>query len=212
MVCKNCGSTLPEDSTYCMNCNTWQNEDDKKSNENSTNDAQKKAETEHPKYLVENEKIIAKAKWALLPFILSWAIVILAEIFMTMRYELPTYKIHLNNEYSLIINLKAACISIIIITIILCILSILLFLLRRELVVTDKKIYGRKGLIATKQFIIPLDKINYISVKYSIITRILNSALFIVYPGNSLFGIHFYFVAHANDFKKSVEAAIYDNK
>ena len=90
MVCKNCGSTLPEDSTYCMNCNTWQNEDDKKSNENSTNDAQKNAETKHPKYLVENEKIIAKAKWALLPFILSWGIVILAEIFMTMRYELPT--------------------------------------------------------------------------------------------------------------------------
>ena len=216
MICKKCGSTLPEDTTYCMNCNTWQNEDNEKteetSSDNYSNEPPKNSKPKHHKFLVENENVIAKAKWTLLPFILSWGVVILVEIILAIKFGRDIYKIYLNNGYSLIINLKGVFITLIIITILLCAISILLFLLRRELVVTDKKIYGRTGIIATKQYIIPLDKINYISVRYSIITRILNSAQFVVYPGNSFWGIRFFFVAHANDFKKSVETAIYNNK
>lgn len=217
MVCKNCGSTLPEDTTYCMNCNTWQNEDTNKTEQkvenNTSNDKdENKAHKRDPKFLVEDEHIIARAKWTLIPFILLWGLILLVEIIFTANYGINTYRIYLNNGYSLLVNLRSTCIAIILITLLICALSIILFLIRRELVVTNKKVYGRIGIIGTKQFIIPLDKINYISIRYNILTRILNSALFIVYPGNSFFGIHFHFVAQANNFKKAVEKAVYENK
>ena len=218
MTCKHCGINLPDGATYCLNCKSWQNEDkdrtEQKAQSSYTSD--NKCDTnEHkkdPKYLVEDEHIISRAKWTLIPFILLWGLVLLAEIIFTLNFGMNTYRIYLNNGYNLLINLRSTCIAIILITVLICALSIILFLLRRELVVTNKKVYGRIGIIGTKQFIIPLDKINYISVRYNILTRILNSALFIVYPGNSFFGIHFFFVSHANDFKKAVEKAVYENK
>ena len=217
MICKKCGNEMPDDTTYCPHCNTWQNEEknqeDQKYASKTTNHKDKQnTNKSEPKYLVDGEEIIAKAKWTLIPFILLWGLIILIEVILTKLYGINTYRIYLNNGLSIVINLASTCVAIIIITLLICAQSVFLFLLRRELVVTNKKIYGRIGIIATKQFIIPIDKINYISVRYSIITRILNSASFIVYPGSSFWGIHFNFVTHANDFKKAVEKAIYNNK
>ena len=208
---------MPNDTTYCPHCNTWQNEENNKAEHKNNSEVvnhkgNQKTYNKEAKYLVEGEEIVAKAKWTLVPFILSWGLIILIEIILTKLYGMESYRVYLTNGLSLVINLTSTCIAIIIITLFICALSILLFLLRRELVVTNKKIYGRIGLIATKQFIIPLNKINYISVRYNILTRLLNSASFIVYPGNSFWGIHFNYVAHANDFKKAVEKAIYSNK
>lgn len=36
-----------------------------------------------------------------------------------------------------------------------------------------------------------------------------NSAIFMVYPANSLFGIMFFFVANATEFRKAVEEEVY---
>lgn len=220
MVCKKCGIVLPKGALYCINCNTWQNVkkegennkmEKKQNNENQNNKlpSNKNQNNRQEKYLVNGEEIIARAKWSIVPFILIWALIILFEIALMINCNNTIYRIKLNSEYSLVINLKASLITIIIITLFICAISVFLFFIRRELLVTNKKIYGRIGIIGTKQFIIPLNKINYISVRYSIITRILNSAKFIIYSGNSFFGIRFFFVSKANEFKKELEMAIY---
>ena len=36
-----------------------------------------------------------------------------------------------------------------------------------------------------------------------------NSAIFMVFPANSLFGIMFFFVANATEFRKAVEEEVY---
>ena len=201
MKCKNCGSELKEGSLFCAVCGAKQEETPSNFDINQQID---NMNSKNANYLLPGEKIIARAKWTLVPFIIVWVLYFIGLLIgsnVTRRsYYDYGYYYRSGNSLNIVIW---------VISIVICALSIIIFLARRELVLTDKKLYGRIGLICTKQFIIPLSKINYISVRYGIITRILNSAIFMVFPANSLFGIMFFFVANATEFRKAVEEEVY---
>jgi hypothetical protein len=57
-------------------------------------------------------------------------------------------------------------------------------------------------------FIIPISKINYSSIRYSIIGRLINSAKFFVYPG-TVIGIGFNYLSNAQEIQKVLENATY---
>ena len=233
MKCQNCGNNLPEGASFCAVCGARQVQAQSSNQgtynqgtynqgslnpsggyyqqnpygQNSTINLNQSVDDMNKKnanYLLEGERVIARANWNLIPFIIIWAVWFIYLIFVT----------SMQNTYSSITyyyNRGVSSITIImwIVSIIVCLLSIFLFIARRELVVTNKKIYGRIGLIGTKQFIIPLNKVNYVSVRYTIIGRLLKSATFIVYPANALFGIMFMFVSNATEFRKAVEEEVY---
>ena len=223
MICKNCGNSIPDGSLFCDACGAKQEGSSSANNSNfnsnynnyggssqqqsyygqnpytqnptdDLNQTVNKMNAKNANYLLEGEHVIARAKWTLVPFIILWALWFI---------------------YLLIISLGSGryysgfATILWIISIAVCAISIFLFLARRELVVTNKKVYGRIGLIGTKQFVIPLSKVNYISVRYNIISRLLNSATFIVYPANAFFGIMFMFVSNGTEFRKAVEEEVY---
>ena len=154
--------------------------------------------------LIENETIICKAKWNIIPFIIFWGLFFMYLFIQNNAINHYNYY-NYYNPFGGIFNI------IIFLSIVVCALSIWLFLKRRELLVTDKKIYGRVGLIGTSQYIIPIKKINYINVKYSIIGRLLKSATLTVIPG-TIFGIRFMFISNVKELKIAIETMIYNNK
>ena len=225
MRCQNCGNTLPEGATFCAICGARQNAS-QSSNYGSSNQGNSSQSnnyyqqnsygqngnvnlnqsvdnmnSKNANYLLDGEKVIAKANWNLIPFIIIWVIWFIC---------LMIYTGAINTSYYYRSNpMVGTIIFMWIVSIAICALSIFLFLARRELVVTNKKVYGRIGLIGTKQFVIPLSKVNYVSVRYTILSRLLNSATFIVYPANAFFGITFMFVSNATEFRKAVEEEVY---
>ena len=200
MYCNQCGKEIKDGTKFCPECGA---------NQDGTNNDQFKAvsdinnffedlEKKNSDQLIENETIICKAKWNIIPFIIFWGL-------FFMYLFIQNNVIYYYDPFGGIFNI------IIFLSIVVCALSIWLFLKRRELLVTDKKIYGRVGLIGTSQYIIPIKKINYINVKYSIIGRLLKSATITVIPG-TIFGIRFMFISNVKELKSAIETMIYNNK
>ena len=201
MYCNQCGKEIQDGTKFCPECGA---------NQDGTNNDPLKAvsdinnffedlEKKNSDQLIENETIICKAKWNIIPFIIIWGLFFMY-LFIQNSAIYDYY-----NPFRGIFNI------IIFLSIVICALSIWLFLKRRELLVTDKKIYGRVGLIGTSQYIIPIKNINYINVKYSIIGRLLKSATLTVIPG-TIFGIRFMFISNVKELKNAIETMIYNNK
>lgn len=230
MICKNCGNSIPDGSLFCDACGAKQEGSSSANNSNfnsnynnyggssqqqnyygqnpytqnptdDLNQTVNKMNAKNANYLLEGEHVIARAKWTLVPFIILWALWFIYLLIISLGSN--------RSYYSYSSGMGGFTVLIWIISIAVCAISIFLFLARRELVVTNKKVYGRIGLIGTKQFVIPLSKVNYISVRYNIISRLLNSATFIVYPANAFFGIMFMFVSNGTEFRKAVEEEVY---
>ena len=227
MFCKQCGKEIPEGTKFCPSCGCNQEVQDASAsfkqkveqpaidvNQVINNLADKNIDT-----LSEGEQILAKAKWNIIPFALIWGIyfviLLIAKTYnpdYSYGYDFSVYQMIKDMLIELILRPVRMFFtpSIIIISIIVCALSIWLFIVRRELVVTNKKIYGRIGLIGTKTKVIPLSKINYIAVKHTIIGRLLGSGAFTVYPG-TIFGVVFRFVANSEELKNAIEDELYKN-
>lgn len=209
MKCKKCGNEIPDWSYSCPNCGAKVEDDIVEHNTSTSsagNDETTEKEIKKPNYFACDDEVeIARAKWTIIPFIIFWGIYFIALYALNVRYKNGVSVSAANVNISIT---NFAVMALCIISAVVCIVSIWLFLIRRELVLTNKKIYGRIGLIGTKQFVIPLKKINYISVRYSILDRILNSATIYVVPG-TIFGIWFRFVANAKHFKNEIEKQIY---
>ena len=217
MICKSCGKEIEDWNYTCPFCgaNTQSVESTNKTTGDTTSDTTSNGQSEQkakkvktiPNYFVSDDEVeIIRAKWTIIPFVFVWIVYFIILFAGKTAYftKMKSMQIGINDA---VINFLY--LLLIVISILICLISIILFLLRRELVVTNKKIYGRLGLIGTKQFIIPIKKINYISVRYSIIDRIFNSATIYVVPG-TIFGIWFRFVSNARQFKNELEKLIYD--
>ncbi len=207
MICKSCGKEIADWNYSCPNCGAKVDDDKATSTSTSSTKVDEGVREEYhkttrPNYFVSDDEFeIARAKWTIVPFIVLWLLYFVALYFGYRRGA------NITNANKEIVNFLflAACIF----SIIICIVSICIFLLRRELIITNKKVYGRIGLIGTEQFIIPIKKINYISVRYTIIDRILNSATFHIVPG-TVFGIWFGFISNAKHFRAELEKQMYD--
>lgn len=215
MYCNRCGKEIQDGTKFCPECGA---------NQDGTNNDQLKVvsdinnffedlEKKNSDQLIKNETIICKAKWNIIPFIIIWGLFFLYlfihnQVIYNVYYNNDYYKY---NYYEGYYPYRGLFNIVIFLSIVICALSIWLFLKRRELLVTDKKIYGRVGLIGTSQYIIPIKKINYINVKYSIIGRLLKFATLTVIPG-TIFGIRFMFISNVKELKNAIETMIYNNK
>lgn len=218
MICKSCGKVIEDWNYTCPFCGAKTQEDanEKKTvNETTSNTTSEQSEkaTENvktrPNYFASDDEVeIVRAKWTIVPFIFIWLFYFLVlfaskSAFYTRMQSLQT------NINKGVIDFAFYCF--IVMSALVCLISLVIFFLRRELVVTNKKVYGRLGLIGTKQFIVPIKKINYISVRYSILDRIFNSATICVVPG-TIFGIWFRFVSNAKQFKNELEKLMYETE
>ena len=181
---------------------------------------------QNSRFIVDGEEILARGRWNLIPFIISSAIGLLLLIFFYRQVQvllsIPFQAMYMLGGYSEngwmrfiggLFNLyqpfKAPLFWILIVVYIFVRIGLgALFFARRELVITNKKVYARVGLIGTKQHIIPISKINYSSVRYSIIGRLINSAKFFVFPGTFI-GIGFNYLSNAQEIQKVLENATY---
>ena len=213
MICKGCGKVIEDWNYTCPFCGakTQSNESDAKTTSGSTNSIQNDEKHENvisrPDYLASDDEVeVLRAKWTIIPFIFVWAFyfIVLFAGKSTLFTNIQKAQSNLNNTI-----IEFLFLIFVVLSALVCLISVVLFLLRRELVITNKKVYGRIGLIGTKQFIVPIEKINYISVRYSIIDRIFNSATIYVVPG-TLFGIWFRFISNAKQFKNTLENLMYE--
>ena len=213
MICNGCGKEIEDWNYTCPFCGakTQSNENEKNVTSETTNSEQSEQRNEtvktRPPYLVEDDEIeIFKAKWTIVPFVFVWIFyfILLFACKNTYFAKMKSIQYSINDA-----ALNFVFLLFIIISAFVCLVSLILFLLRRELVITNKKVYGRLGLIGTKQFIIPIKKINYISVRYSILDRIFNSATVYIVPG-TIFGIWFGYISNAKQFKNELEKLMYD--
>lgn len=225
MFCKKCGKELPDGTKFCPSCGANQEANESKNvfsqggaqptidlNQTVNSFAEKNTDK-----LSEGETIIVKAKWNIVAFAILWGLYFLF-VLLIKTYR-PSYNyydidpVNLFNMFCYQIGVLYGPIftpAVIIISIIVCALSIWLFLVRRELVVTNKKVYGRIGLIGTKTAVIPLNKIHYIAVRHTIIGRLIGSSSFLVYPG-TIFGVAFRFVSNGEELKDAIENELYKN-
>lgn len=144
---------------------------------------------------IDGETVVGEAKWSLVALLIPFVLVFFGLIIYSntpfSRYS--PYGSHGMKVFTWIVY------------IVVLILSVWLFLFRRKLVITNKKIYARIGLIGIKQYTIPLDRINYLSVRYNIIDRIIGSANLVVCSGASLFPISFFFIKNARELRAILE-------
>lgn len=216
MICKGCGKVIEDWNYTCPFCGAKTQEDEsvkKTTSETASNSTSGQSEqaTEkvktRPSYMTSDDEVeVIRAKWTIVPFVFIWIFYFLVLFASKSAFYARMQNLQTNINKS-VIDFAFYCF--IVMSLLVCIISLVIFLLRRELVVTNKKVYGRLGLIGTKQFIVPIKKINYISVRYSIIDRIFNSATIYVVPG-TIFGIWFRFVANAKQFKNELETLMYD--
>ena len=216
MICKGCGKVIEDWNYTCPFCGSKTQADDetKKTTSETTNETtseQNEKTTENvktrPNYFVSDDEVeIIRAKWTIIPFIFVWIVYFIVLFGSKSAFYASMKNAQANIDKSII---ELAFLLFLVISALVCLISLILFLLRRELVVTNKKVYGRLGLIGTKQFIVPIKKINYISVRYSILDRIFNSATIYVVPG-TIFGIWFRFVSNAKQFKNALEKLMYE--
>ena len=212
MICKGCGKEIEDWNYTCPFCGakTQVDENGEKTTKETTDGGQNEQTNEkvkiRPQYLVVDDEVeIIRAKWTIVPFIFVWLFYFIV-LFASKATYFASMKNMQDSVNETVINF--VFLLLVVMSAFVCIVSLILFLLRRELVVTNKKVYGRIGLIGTKQFIVPIKKINYISVRYSILDRIFNSATIYVVPG-TIFGIWFRFISNAKQFKNELEKLIY---
>ena len=212
MICKGCGKEIEDWNYTCPFCGakTQADENVKKPAKETTDSGQneqtnEKVKTRPPYLVVDDEVEIIRAKWTIVPFIFVWIF-----YFIVLFASKATFFARMKNMQDSVSEtvINFIFLLLVVMSAFVCIVSLILFLLRRELVVTNKKVYGRIGLIGTKQFIVPISKINYISVRYTILDRIFNSATIYVVPG-TIFGIWFRFVSNAKQFKTELEKLMY---
>ncbi len=87
-----------------------------------------------------------------------------------------------------------------------CFLPALIFDATSVLAVTNKKIYGRKGIIRVRELESPLNKIENIKVKRSITGRILKYGAVCITTTTGIY--EFNYIKNAEDFRKTVMAQI----
>ena len=216
MICKSCGKEIEDWNYTCPFCGAKTQEDaneEKTVNETTSNTTSEQSEktTENvktrPNYFVSDDEVeIVRAKWTIVPFIFIWLFYFLVLFASKSAFYARMQSTQANINKG-VIDFAFYCF--VVMSALVCLISLVIFLLRRELVVTNKKVYGRLGLIGTKQFIVPIKKINYISVRYSILDRIFNSATIYVVPG-TIFGIWFRFISNAKQFKNELEKLMYE--
>ena len=224
MFCKKCGKELPEGTKFCPSCGTNQTaassaniQDVAQSGINNLNQTINSFAEKNEDKLSDGEHEVIRAKWNMIPFAILWALYFLFMILSktierSYSYDFSTFNIIKTAIVEVILYFRPFfTTSVIIISILVCAISLWLFFVRRELVITNKKVYGRFGLIGTKKSIIPLNRIHYVAVRHTIIGRLLGSSSFLVYPG-TIFGVAFRFVANAEDLKDAIEDELYKNQ
>ena len=173
MICKGCGKVIEDWNYTCPFCGSKTQADDetKKTTSETTNETtseQNEKTTENvktrPNYFVSDDEVeIIRAKWTIIPFIFVWIVYFIVLFGSKSAFYASMKNAQANIDKSII---ELAFLLFLVISALVCLISLILFLLRRELVVTNKKVYGRLGLIGTKQFIVPIKKINYIDLFY----------------------------------------------
>lgn len=205
MFCKKCGKEMSDGTKFCPACGANQEGSESSGGSNQSagqanidlNQTINNFAEKNTDKLSEGEYVIVKAKWNIVTFVILWVVYMLA-----LLISWGTQSRYSSSKPLLAIAL--------VISLIVCFISIWLFLARRELVITNKKVYGRIGLIGTKSAVIPLNKIHYIAIRYTIIGRLIKSGTFLVYPG-TIFGVGFGFISNAEELKDAIENELYKN-
>ena len=201
MFCSKCGSEVGDGQAFCPNCGASMKGTGFGSIGGATNDLNQQLDRMNERNkskLTEGEEVVIVGKWNIVPFIIIWGIIFI--YLLVMNASIPSYYYYGMEGLKVLIWLVA---------IIVCAISIFLFVARRELMITNKKVYARTGLIGIKQSVIPISKINYIYKGYTIIGRIIRSATVVIMPASSLFGIGFRFLSNADEVMFALEGEMY---
>ena len=199
MFCSKCGSEVGDGQAFCPNCGASMKGTGFGSIGGATNDLNQqlnRMNERNKSKLTEGEEVVIVGKWNIVPFIIIWGIIFIYLLVMTA--SIPSYY-----------GMGGIKVLIWLVAIIVCAISIFLFVARRELMITNKKVYARTGLIGIKQSVIPISKINYIYKGYTIIGRIIRSATVVIMPASSLFGIGFRFLSNADEVMFALEGEMY---
>ena len=199
MFCSKCGSEVGDGQAFCPNCGASMKGTGFGSIAGATNDLNQqlnRMNERNKSKLTEGEEVVIVGKWNIVPFIIIWGIIFI--YLLVMNASIPSYY-----------GMGGLKVLIWLVAIIVCAISIFLFVARRELMITNKKVYARTGLIGIKQSVIPISKINYIYKGYTIIGRIIRSATVVIMPASSLFGIGFRFLSNADEVMFALEGEMY---
>ena len=199
MFCSKCGSEVGDGQAFCPNCGASMKGTGFGSIGGATNDLNQqlnRMNERNKSKLTEGEEVVIVGKWNIVPFIIIWGIIFI--YLLVMNASIPSYY-----------GMGGLKVLIWLVAIIVCAISIFLFVARRELMITNKKVYARTGLIGIKQSVIPISKINYIYKGYTIIGRIIRSATVVIMPASSLFGIGFRFLSNADEVMFALEGEMY---
>ena len=199
MFCSKCGSEVGDGQAFCPNCGASMKGTGFGSIGGATNDLNQqlnRMNERNKSKLTEGEEVVIVGKWNIVPFIIIWGIIFIYLLVMNARIP---------SDY----GMGGLKVLIWLVAIIVCAISIFLFVARRELMITNKKVYARTGLIGIKQSVIPISKINYIYKGYTIIGRIIRSATVVIMPASSLFGIGFRFLSNADEVMFALEGEMY---
>ena len=202
MFCSKCGSEVGDGQAFCPNCGASMKGTGFGSIGGATNDLNQQLDRMNERNkskLTEGEEVVIVGKWNIVPLIVIWAIVFIYMLVMTINVGKYDYDGTFIGWFVLAW----------IIVMVACALSIFLFVARRELMITNKKVYARTGLIGIKQRVIPISKINYIYKGYTIIGRIIRSATVVIMPASSIFGIGFRFLSNADEIMFALEGEMY---
>ena len=199
MFCSKCGSEVGDGQAFCPNCGASMKGTGFGSIGGAINDLNQqlnRMNERNKSKLTEGEEVVIVGKWNIVPFIIIWGIIFI--YLLVMNASIPSYY-----------GMGGLKVLIWLVAIIVCAISIFLFVARRELMITNKKVYARTGLIGIKQSVIPISKINYIYKGYTIIGRIIRSATVVIMPASSLFGIGFRFLSNADEVMFALEGEMY---
>lgn len=199
MFCSKCGSEVGDGQAFCPNCGASMKGTGFGSIGGATNDLNQqlnRMNERNKSKLTEGEEVVIVGKWNIVPFIIIWGIIFI--YLLVMNASIPSYY-----------GMGGLKVLIWLVAIIVCAISIFLFVARRELMITNKKVYARTGLIGIKQSVIPISKINYMYKGYTIIGRIIRSATVVIMPASSLFGIGFRFLSNADEVMFALEGEMY---